>query len=310
MTGDTRWYVLDTNEGELVAAGGGEVGVHTFFGPLSTRDGETLFSLRLWLAPEHPLEMSETARARARENCLLAVGWADELTIGLRGDSRYQVSHGALHGALRTLRFNLGHEVTVRADEVFDAKRAAALFLAYYQTGTVPTSEYRLRELTSPDVLTGQDNATHALTINYDKQRPVLPTVESGAFSAFIYAAGEDASTVLVLWPLPSGKKLAELTDEERSTHEEFMQAAGSSGDYTVEVRKKVGDGYKLYTVGHQVDYLVWDTANDVEIFVGNDVLTVYPNEVFTPDEVDALFLHYARTGQLPEDGYLLGEYE
>lgn len=319
MTSDLYWYFLDSNEGALVTAGGGAVEVHSFLGPLSARDGERRFSLRLWRASTRPHEMSETEREMARRDCVVAVGSADELAVELRRTEgatnvRYQVGRRRgdtqTSASPRALRFNLGHEVTVHTDEVFDAQEAAALFLSYYQTGTVPTTEYRLRELSSPDILTDHDNPTHVLTINYDNERPVLPTVALGEFSAFLADAGENKSSVLVLSRLPPGKTMEELTDEERSTNDEFMQTAGSSGRYTVELRKHVGDTSKLYTVGRQVDYLVWNTASDTEIAVGDKMLHVYPNEVLTPAEVDALFVHYTRTGDLPKDGYIVGEIE
>jgi hypothetical protein len=298
MTDKARWYILDFNDGERVTAGGGAVSVVSFQGPLSTRDGETRFSLRLWRASDHPDEMAEAERAEAREQCLLAVGSADELAIELHtAGARYQVGRGDA-GPSRTLRFNLGHEVTVTSGETFNANEAGQLFLSYFQTGTVPYAEYRLRELEPADM----PSPTHALTVNYDKHRPVLPTADAGEFSAFL---DDTETSVLVLWRIPPGQSLADLTDEEKATHHEFMQTAGSSGRFTVEIRQRD----KLYTVGRMVDDLVWGTPT-TDIAVGSTVLQVYPNEVFDPAEVGTLFRHYLRTGGAPGKGYLLGEIE
>jgi hypothetical protein len=218
------------------------------------------------------------------------VGSADRLAVDLQtSEARYQVGRESRDESRHTIRFNLGHETTVHTGELFTAAEAAELFLAYHRTGSVPAGDYRLRELTSVDALAG--SPSHMLTFDYDNQRAVLPTVGSGEFAAFL--AGEDESSVLVLKAHPA-------------TTDEFIQTAGSAGRYTVEVRRN----HKLFTVGHEVDHLVWDTANDVEILVGDNVINVYPNEVFTPAEVDALFVHYVRTGDLPGSGYLLGEIE
>jgi hypothetical protein len=306
MTDELVWYVLDFNEGALVTAGGGAVEVTTFRGPLSTRDGEAQFSLRLWRAPDRPDELPETVRNEARENCLLAVGSAGELAIELRANgARFQVGRGAEVASTRTLRFNLGHEVLVHPNEVFDAPEAAELFLSYYRTGTVSAAEYQLRELAASDAMVA--SPTHVLTVNYDEHRPVLPTVDAGEFSAFLSDTGESEPSVLVLRPFPKGGTTVELTGGEMSGSQEFMQTAGSSGRYTVEMRRLAGDTHKLYTISHVVDYLVWGTE-PTEIAIGPDVLQVYPNEVFTPAEVGNLFHHYTRTGQLPEDGYMLRE--
>jgi hypothetical protein len=302
MTDDKKWYVLDFNDGARVTAGGGAVEVMSFLGPLSTRDGEVRFSLRLWRASEHPDLMPESDRNTSRETCVLAVGSADALAVELRtADARYQIGHHDTgNSPARTIRYNLGNEVTVHESEVFAASEAGGLFLSYFRSGTISTDEYRLRELSRPGI---SPSPTHALTINFDEYRPVLPTVEAGEFSTFLSDTNDDEPSVLVLWPIPSGRTMADLTNEELSTHEEFMQTAGSSGRYTVEIRHQA----RLYTLGHKVDYLIWGTE-PTEITVGSDVLPVYPHEIFTPSEVGDLFHHYRETGQIPEGRYLRRE--
>jgi hypothetical protein len=289
MTGGAHWYVLEFNEGERVTAGGGAVGVSTFLGPLSTRDGEARYSLRLWRAREHPDELPAAERNDARDNCLLAVGAANRLAVELRADgTRYQVGRAdAETGPPATLKYDLGHELTLGPHEVHTAPEAAELFLSYHRTGLVSPADYTLRE-----VAPSAAEPTHLLTVNFDDHRPVLPTVEAAEFAAFL----ADDENVLVL---------SELTGEEPAARREFLQTAGSAGRYTVEIRQRD----KLYTVGHQVDYLVW-ASEPVEITVGSNTIPVYPNEVFTPAEVGTLFEHYTRTGAIPDDGFLLGEIE
>jgi hypothetical protein len=300
MTGEQPWYVLEFDEGARVTAGGGAVEVTSFRGPLSTRDGEVRFSLRLWRAPVHPDLMPEAERNAARESCVLAVGSAGALAVELRGaGARYRVGRRDTENSpARTIQFNLGHQVTVHEDEVFAAPEAGELFLTYFKTGTVPTGQYRLRELTSP---VAPESPTHALTVNFDQHRPVLPTVAAEEFQAFL--SEDDGPSVLVLWPLPPGKTLAELTGDELELHEEFIQTAGSAGRYTVEVR----EADTVHTLGHVVDYLVWGTE-PTEIAVGSDTVPVYPNEVFTPAEVGAIFHRYATTSGIAQDAYLRRE--
>jgi hypothetical protein len=308
MTDDVHWYVLDFNEGGWVTIGGGAVEASSFEEALSTRDGEAEFSLRLWRAPDHPDLMPEADQNTARENCLLAVGSADELAVEWRaGGTRYQVGRPESETPARSIRFNLGHEVTVHGNEIHDTREAGRLFYSFFQRGTVTTGDYQLRELRSPDVLAA-DAATLALTINYDEHRPVLPTVAASEFAAFLNHTNDDDPSVLVLWPLPQGKTVAELTAEELSTQPEFLQTAGSSGRYTVELRQRAGATHKLYTVGRQVDdVVVWDTEL-TEIAIGSQVVRVYPNEVFSSAEVGTLFQHYTQHGHIPGEGYLLGE--
>ncbi len=302
------WKILDFNEGAYVTAGAGAVEVTDFRGPLSTRDGEVRFSLRLWRTPDsslarsavgrYPDLMPGTARNAARANCILAVGSADALAVALyMTGTRYRIGRrDAENSPVRTIRYNLGREVTVHEGEIFAAPEAGELFLAYFLTGTVSPDDYRLRELNDPGTA---PNPTHALTINFDEHRTVFPTVEADEFSAFLSDTNNDEPSVLVLWPLPPGKAVTDLTDEEQSDHQEFIQTAGSCGRYTVEIRQRA----TVYTLGHVIDDPIWDTE-PTEITAGSHVVPVYPHEVFTPAEVGHLFHHYRKTGQIPDNGY------
>jgi hypothetical protein len=295
MTGENSWYVLDFNEGARVTAGAGAADVTSFRGPLSTRDGEIRFSLRLWRAPSHPDLMPQAERNAARENCVLAVGSAEALAVELRADgTRYQVSRpGAAGEATREIRYNLGHRVTVHDDEVLTAADAGELFLAYFRTGVVSTDEYRLRELASPP---SPNDAAYALTVDFDEHHEVLPTVTATEFARFL----DGDSAVLVVWPLPPGRRLADLTGDGLELHEEFVQTAGSAGRYTVEIRESGG----VHTLGHVVDHLVWGTE-PTEITFGSNSVSVYPNEVFTSAEVGAILHRYVSMGGIPENAFL-----
>lgn len=297
MSNERPWYVLEFDDGTRTTAGAGAVEVSSFRGPLSARDGEVRFSLRLWRAPDHPDAMPDADRQAARENYVLAVGSADALAVEHRADGvRRQVGRpGPTTARTRTIRYNLGHQVTVHDDELFTAAEAGELFLTYFTTGAVPATEYRLREIEIPSA---PDAPTHVLTVDFDRHRPVLPTVAAEEFQAFL--SEDEDPAVLVLWPLPPGRTVTESAGEE---HEEFIQTAGSDGRYTVEVRE---DG-KLHTLGHLVDYLVWD-SEPTEITVGEDTIPLYPNEVFTPAEVGAIFRRYLDSGHLDRNDYLRRE--
>jgi hypothetical protein len=233
-----------------------------------------------------PDPVPETDQNPARENCILAVGSADALAIELhtRG-TRYQIGQrDAENSPTQTIRYNLGREVTVHEGEIFAAPQASELFLAYFRSGTVSPDDYGLRELNDPDTA---PSPTHALTINFDEHRTVFPTVEADEFSAFLSDTNNDEPSVLVLWPLPPGKAMTDLTDEERSDHQGFVQTAGSCGRYTVEIRQQA----TVYTLGHVIDDPIWGTE-PTEITTGSHVVPAYPHEVFTPAEVGHLFHH------------------
>lgn len=308
MIDEPMWKVLDFNEGAHVTAGTGAVDVSSFSGPLSTRDGEVNFSLRLWRTPDsslasssvgrYPDLMPDTDQNAARENCILAVGSADALAVELhtRG-TRYQIGQrDAENSPTRTIRYNLGREVTVHESEIFAAPQASELFLTYFRTGTVSPGDYGLRELNHPGTA---PNPTHALTINFDEHRTVFPTVQADEFSAFLSDTNNDEPSVLVLWPLPPRKAMTDLTDEERSNHHEFIQTAGSCGRYTVEIRQRA----TVHTLGHVIDDPTWRTE-PTQITAGSHIVPVYPHEVFTPAEVGHLFHHYRNTGQIPDNRY------
>lgn len=306
MTDEPVWYVLDFNEGARVVMGAGAVGIDSFSGPLSTRDGQRRYSLRLWRAPERPDELTDVERARARGRCVLAIGGAEQLVVELRAHgTRYQVGRPERGTATRTIRFDLGHQATVYDSEVFDSKAVAELFLAYFRAGVLLEADYLLRELDMPDPLDGAP--THGLTVDFDTHRPVQPTVQAGEFAAFLAGLDSDEASVLVLWPFSPGGTMAGLTDEQLSNHQEFIQTAGSAGRYTAEIRRRTGDTYTQYTIGRQVDYLVWGSeTTTIEAEFAS--FEVYRNEVFTPTQVGTLFHHYVRNGDIPASGYLVRE--
>lgn len=307
MTEGAYWYVLEFNEGAYITVGGGAVSANSFESALSSRDGQSEFSLRLWRALDDPNSMADDEFKRAREECVLAAGAADELAVELRMNGIcYQVGRRAGGTPARTIRVNLGHQVEVRADETHDARDAGQIFWSFFRTGGVDSGSYPLREKEPLDILKSE-GAKHALTIDFHEHRAVLPGVAADEFSAFLNDVDKNDPSVLVLWPLLQGKPLAELSAEELSDQQEFLQAAGSRGRYTVEVRKRVGDTFKLYTVGSKVDHLVWGTEL-TEVAVGSQTIRLYPNEVFGTAEVGALFQHYVRMNKLPGEKYLLGE--
>ncbi|MCX4095180.1 hypothetical protein [Nocardia sp. alder85J] len=291
MTDEKPWYVLDLSEGAYVSSGCGAVGPDTFAPTLAVCDGQLRYSLRLWLAPRHPDLLPDPASRR--ENCLLAVGSADRLALEWRHDgTRHQIGRGPT-GISQSIHFDLGHSTTVGAGEIFDARQAAEVLAAYYESGVIRPTEYHLRELDTPDILSDA-GATHGLTIDYDEHRPVLPGVTAAEFAAFL---DDDDPAVLVLWPLPAGTTVADLAPDE--LHDRFIQTAGSAGRYTVEIRTAT----EHHTVGHVVDHPIWGTG-PVDIAVGDGAVQVYPNEVFTPAEVGELFRQYVSDGQLPTGAY------
>ncbi|MFI6165906.1 hypothetical protein ACIBCN_03880 [Nocardia sp. NPDC051052] len=214
--------------------------------------------LRLWWTARPPERLWEADRVAGRGNCLLAVGPLNEVVIESRHTvdglpHRYRIARRSAHDSSpRTVRFGLGRAVTARADEVFDLAAAAELFGAYYRTGTVPSAEYTLRELDSPDVLDDLGAQTHVLTVEYDYLRPVLATVADGEFAQVLQECEAGAGfAVLGLSALPSGQTLAELGEKDATGTEEFVQAAGSGGRYLVEWRMWDGDDYRMFVVGH-----------------------------------------------------------
>ncbi|MFI6047745.1 hypothetical protein ACIA8C_39440 [Nocardia sp. NPDC051321] len=214
--------------------------------------------LRLWWTARPPERLWEADRVAGRGNCLLAVGPLNEVVIESRHTvdglpHRYRIARRSAHDSSpRTVRFGLGHAVTARADEVFDLDAAAELFGAYYRTGTVPSAEYTLRELYSPDVLDDLGARTHVLTVEYDYLRPVLATVADGEFAQVLQECEASAGfAVLGLSALPSGQTWAELDEKDAAGTGEFVQAAGSGGRYLVEWRMWDGDDYRMFVIGH-----------------------------------------------------------
>ncbi|MFD6158240.1 hypothetical protein ACFWF7_34655 [Nocardia sp. NPDC060256] len=263
------WYVLEAsaphrcrmpvrdNALPVAVAAGESLAADYFRGWLSYRALFGQWFLRLWWTARPPESLWEVDRVAARGECLLAVGPLDEVVVELRHTvdgvpHRYRIARRvAPDSSSRTVRFGLGHAVTARADEVFDVDAAAELFCAYYRTGTVPSVEYVLRELDSPDVLTDFGAQTHVLTVEYDQLRPVLATVADGEFAKVLQEFDVDAGfAVLVLSPLPPGRTWAELAGDEATGTEEFVQAAGSGGRYLVEWRKWDGDDYRVFVIG------------------------------------------------------------
>jgi hypothetical protein len=304
MTSSYPWYVLEFDDGARITAGGGAVSAATFRGPLSTRDGQRRWSLRLWRSPERPDDLDGAARAAARATHLRAYGRADALALDLHDpDGIHAVGRAdAAPGPTTVLRMNLGQDVAVEPGEVFDATTAADLFLHFRDTGTTPDG-YRLRRRPAPPTA----RATHVLTVDHTGHRPVLPGAAAEEFTAFLRTGEKPA--VLVLWPLPPGRTPDEVTDAERDRPAEFIQTAGSAGRFAVEYRTLTQGAGRLFAVGRSVGELVWDTE-PVEITTADGILTVLPHEVLSPAEAGSLFAQWLRTGRIPDTGWLMGEIE
>lgn len=107
----------------------------------------------------------------------------------------------------------------------------------------------------------------------------------------------------LLLYPLPEGKTFEQVRHQ---ATERYIQAAGRADAMTVETRKPGGDHWGAdwvrYTVGHGHSE---DQPLDFVIALPHGDEWISRAEVFDAEEAAQLFVHYQRTGDLP-DGYAL----
>lgn len=81
-----------------------------------------------------------------------------------------------------------------------------------------------------------------------------------------------------------------------------FLQAAGSANAMTVEVSTgEKGGGLDLYTVG-RADNDKSTSPPTVPIHFGDNVVMVYPNEVFKAQEAADIFYFYYLNDSVPEE--------
>lgn len=120
---------------------------------LSRMDGNRLFALSLWALP-NGAELDEVDSRRGIEEYIQAGGSKERMTVEVRrlepgGAGQYVVGRASLSSEDEALdeviRWD-DHQTAVRASEVWAADQAAAIFIAYYQTGWVPES-HTLREI-------------------------------------------------------------------------------------------------------------------------------------------------------------------
>ena len=101
----------------------------------------------------------------------------------------------------------------------------------------------------------------------------------------------------LGLWALPAGIPFDRVNFSRWL--QEYLQAAGSRGRLTVEVRKLVGASPQQSVVGRLAD--LDDQAMRDEVVHWNGCEnTVRPNEVFDAEEVGDLFVAYYASGAVP----------
>lgn len=126
---------------------------NTLAGMLGRLNGTSLFSLALWKLPAGAALGDASATRAADENYLQSAGSATAMSIELRRTvdgvaSQFAVgssSSSATNAPWVSIPFGQ-HTLEVQPNEVFSAEEAAAIYLAYYETGEIPKG-LALREL-------------------------------------------------------------------------------------------------------------------------------------------------------------------
>ncbi|MET4429709.1 hypothetical protein [Mycolicibacterium sp. 624] len=104
----------------------------------------------------------------------------------------------------------------------------------------------------------------------------------------------------------PGGKNYDEMTAEEISeASSTYIQSGGSAERLSVEIRRREGNRYRQYVVGH---FGPSGELTTERILLGpHEPLVVRSSEVFDADEAAQLFLSWFKVGAIP-DGYSLRE--
>ncbi|MFT3799331.1 hypothetical protein [Microbacterium sp.] len=84
---------------------------------------------------------------------------------------------------------------------------------------------------------------------------------------------------------------------------EAYFQVAGRRGRLLVEIRERIGDGYRQFAVGRNSNPHEFrdETPNEV-IQIGEHTATVFPHEVWTSAKATPLLQHWIRHGVLPSE--------
>ena len=304
-------FMLEFEDGDFRTAGGGvNTTIDVFQRPLGTRNGDDKYCLRLWLIPRDRSwdELSTSEYATARSFYIQAVGSASALAVETRTldangqPARYQIGRKNSSRTPDTdITFNMGHEVHVQANEVFDADDASQLFWQYHETGKITDAEYELRPLKDNQPPDYRIPHTHILYRNgREHKESIVPNTARSYLFRIINRLNGIAGKTLSIARMVDGEVFD--TPTEQDQHEEFLQTTGIAAEnkLTVEVRQPSANGFTLYTLGHQTD-TPNNQAHEPEITIPyyDTPILVYPNETFGPDEVADIF--DLRTNRVPE---------
>ncbi len=101
----------------------------------------------------------------------------------------------------------------------------------------------------------------------------------------------------LILWPLPNGHNLADTSPDLEA--KEYIQAAGSAEQMTVELRRPdAGSGHDQLVVGRPDDSST-NSASTIDLQWSEYSVSVHPSEVFEAREALDLFGSYYENGSV-----------
>lgn len=145
--------------------------------------------------------------------------------------------------------------------------------------------------------------ATHAVQIDgrtWMELKPTFDTEMDGVSRLLSRMDGREHFS-LVLWRLPNGRHFAD-TDPDKEA-KEYIQAAGSSEQMSLEVRRSSKEGADQLVIGRPAKTPLPNPSTDLHW--SDYTLRVHPHELFGAPEAVALFDSYFRTGSVPP-GYTL----